>query len=368
MGRGWRTTNFPRPVKAYNQYSLEELNALSFWGRIQRSSWQLEYITIGFIVIFVVLFKVGDKYNEHITLKYLKGLRGVLKDNFFQVGVDSEALVVRDSAENYSSYATGRKNIAKVNVSVRLQPRHNVFVWILEIVMSFFSETVVKPEDKVYITITPSNDAQYDNFISAVVSKLGMNTQRKHNYYLSLTKTNDSASLPESFVFMSEVNEIQDKTLTAELRDALTLQSASYLKYVAFTDQGSEKPESIQDLIPRRRIVVCTDLVTGKDQLEQLSRVLAALFQAVDRLAEKEIVFKPETLRKVVKTREVEVAKIEKIKEAIREEQLAAEKAKERKEEKERLRSMSREEQIKAEKKAQEKKQRKLQKKNKVRM
>lgn len=344
------------------------MNAFTFWERIQRSSWQLEYITIGFIVAFVVLFKIGDRYNEHITLKYLKGISGVLKENFFQVGVDNQALVVRDSPENYSSYASGRKNIAKVNVTVRLQPRHNLFVWILEIVMSFFSETVVKPEDKVQIAITPANDAQYDNFISAIVSKMGMNEHRKHNYYLSLTKTLDSENLPESFVFMSEVNEIQEKTLTAELREALTLQAASYIKYIAFTDQGSERPESLQDLIPRRRIVVSTDLVTGKEQLEQLSKVLGALFQVVDRLAEKEIVFKPESLRKVVKTREVEVAKVEKIKEAIREEQLAAEKAKERKQEKDRLRNMSREEQIKAEKKAQEKKQRKLMRKNKVRM
>ena len=75
----------------------------------------------------------------------------------------------------------------------------------------FFTGNVVAPEDKAEIIITPL--AQYDNFISAVVSKLGMNDARKFNYFLSLCKTTDSPNLPESFVYMSETNEFQEKSL-----------------------------------------------------------------------------------------------------------------------------------------------------------
>lgn len=335
--------------------------------RIQANDWKLEYITLAFTAVFVILFKLGDFYNQWLVTNYLKALKGVFTKNFAQYGVSSDgSLYVKDSSESYSSYATGRANIAKVDLTFRLAPRHNSFVWILETLLSIFTESVQAPTDRVDIVITPS--AEYDNFILAIVSKLGMNDFRKFNYYLSLTKTSDSARLPESFVFMSEAAEFQDKTLTEELRQSLKLDTASFLRFIAITDQPTEKPATIPECQPVRRIVVSTKLVTGSDQLAQISKVLNSVFNLVDHLATKKILFKPEALKKIVKTREVEISKIKKIDEEIKAEKLAEEQAKLKKQEQARLRNLSSAEQEKLEKKALEKKQRKAQRKQKLRM
>ncbi|EGW32947.1 uncharacterized protein SPAPADRAFT_60286 [Spathaspora passalidarum NRRL Y-27907] len=353
-------------VSDYSEFTLEELTAMSIWQRIAIRNWSLEIVTVSFIFSFIAIYKLGDLYNQSKATTFLKGISPVLKKHFYQVGVTGDKLYVKDSAENFSSYATGRTNIAKVDIKISLQPRQNLFVWILEYVLGFFTGSVKIPTDKAEITITPS--VQYDNFIVAIVSKLGMNDARKFNYFLSLCKTNDSTNLPESFVYMSEANEFQDKFSIPELNKALTLQSASFVKFIAATDQPVERPESLREMIPQRRLVVSVDISNKKDDLALVQQVLEALFVFVDRIADKSITFRPEALKKVVKTREVEIEKLKKIQEEIQQEKVAEEKAQQKRAERDRLRNLSREEQIKLEKKEMEKKQKKLQRKQKVRM
>ncbi|KAG7663139.1 uncharacterized protein J8A68_003317 [[Candida] subhashii] len=353
-------------VSDYSDFTVEELTAMSIWQRLAIRDWRLELFTVGFIAIFALLFKAGDFYNQSKVTSFLKKLKPVLERNFYQVGVGEGKLYIKDNAEAYSSYATGRSNIAKVDIKLNLVPRENLFVWILESVLSFFSATVKAPEDIVEFTITPS--IEYDNFIAAIVSKLGMNEARKLNYFLSLCKTSDSPNLPESFVYMSEANEFQEKITTNELKNALTLKSASFIKLIAITDQPVEKPENIRELYPRRRIVVSCNITNNAANIKVIEDVLDALFSFVDKLANKQITFRPEAVKRVVKTRETEIEKIRKVHEEAQKEKLAEEKAKQKREERDKLRALSREEQIKLEKKAQEKQQKKLQRKQKVKM
>ncbi|KAF5208670.1 hypothetical protein EJF18_80104 [Clavispora lusitaniae] len=354
------------PIKTFYSYSVEELTQMSLWQRFKLNDWRLEIFTIAFITVFVTLFKAGDIYNRSLVNSFLAGVQKTFEKNFYQFGVGDGKLYIKDNAESYASYATGRENISKVNLVFRLAPRQNIFVWAMETIFSFYTESVPYPHDRVEIVVTPSVD--YENFISAVVSKLGMNEYRKFNYYLSLTRTSDCAKLPESFVQMGEVTEFQDKTLTPRLASAFTKSMASFVRFVAFTDQPAEKPEAIRDLLPRRRVVISLKLVTGKEQLAQVSELLDSVFEVVDQIADKTITFRQEASKKVVKNREVEISKIKKAEEAARQLELAEEKAKLKRAEREKARNLSRDEQLKAEKKAQEKKQRRAQKKMKTRM
>lgn len=354
-------------VKRYAHYSTDELLELSLFERVKLNDWRLEIFAIGFITAFVVLFKLGDVYNTSLVNLFLKGLDGVFTSNFARFGVNAKDLYVKDSSEHFSSYASGRDNIAKVDVTIALKPRHNLFVWILEYVLSYFLESVVAPIDRVDFVITPSNDVSYDNFIFAIAAKLGMNDSRKFNYYLSLTKTTDSDILPPSFVFMGEVNEIQENVFTDSLKEALTVETANLIKYIAFTDQPAEKPITIADLAPRRRIVITTGITKNKKQLQQFALVLQSVFDIVDDLVLGKITFRPETLKKVLKTRENELGKINKILDDYKKEKVAEEKAVKKREDLKSLRNLSADEQVKLEKKANEKKQRKLAKKQKQR-
>lgn len=321
---------------------------------------------MAFIVIFASLYKAGDLYNKSKVTGFLSGISEVMNKQFYQFGVSPDKLYIKDSSENYSSYATGRVNIASVQINFSLVPRHNIFLWILEAGFSFFAASVKAPEDTVEIVITPLG--HYDNFISAIVSKLGMNDARKFNYFLSLCKTSDSPNLPESFVYMSEANEFQEKTTTNELKNSLTLQIANTLKFIAFTDQPIERPENLREFIPNRKVIISLKATTSKKDLQQISTILDAVFNLVDKLVDTAITFRPEALKKVVKTREAEIDKLKKIQEEIRKDELADEQAKLKREERDRLRNLSREEQIKAEKKAAERRQKKMQKKQRIKM
>ncbi|KAK6879032.1 UPF0674 endoplasmic reticulum membrane protein [Candida tropicalis] len=347
-------------------YTLEQLNAMTVWQRLQIRDWRLEIFTMGFIAIFVFLFKTGDLYNKSKVTGFLSGISEVMNKQFYQFGVSPNQLYIKDSSENYSSYATGRVNIASVQINFTLVPRYNVFLWILESGFSFFSSNVKAPEDTVDIVITPSG--HYDNFITAIVSKLGMNDARKFNYFLSLCKTSDSPNLPESFVYMSEANEFQEKTTTNELKNSLNLQIANVVKFIALTDQPVEKPESLREFMPNRKVIISLKATTSKKDLKQISAILEAVFNLVDKLVDTAITFRPEAVKRVVKTREAEIEKLKKIQEEARKEELAEEQAKLKREERDRLRNMSREEQLKAEKKAAERRQKKMQKKQRIKM
>ncbi|QWU86328.1 hypothetical protein CA3LBN_000546 [Candidozyma haemuli] len=353
------------PRKLYTSYTLDELTSMTLLERVKISDWRMEIFTLAFTFLFVLFYKGGDLYNYSKVSSFLAGVKDVFEDNFAQYGVGDGKLYVKDSAESYSSYASGRENIEKVNINFKLAPRQNIFLWIMETGFSFFTESVPAPNDRVDISITPSGD--YENFISAIVSKIGMSDHRKFNYYLALTKTSDSDKLPESFVFMSEVNEFHEKTFTEKLASSLTLGLASVVRFIAFTDQPNEKPEAIRDLYPQRRVVISLNLTGNKQELKEVSDVLGAVFEIVDELSEKKITFKPEAVRKVVKNRELEISKLEKLEEDIKKEAEAEERAKLKRQEREKFRNLSREEQMKAEKKAQDRKQRKAMKKMKVR-
>lgn len=331
---------------------------------MKANDWTLEIITLSFTLGYVFLFLLGDYYNKLKVTSFLAGISSTMHKNFFQFGTTLNDLYIKDSAENYSSYATGRVNIESVTLNFTLQPRHNAMVWFFEYLLSFFTNSVPTPQDKVDIVIKPS--AEYDNFISAIVAKMGMNDVRQDNYYLSLTKTTDSPNLPQTFVYMGEVNEFQEKITTTDIKNVL--KDAKFLKFFAFTDQSDEKPLSVGQCFPNRRIVVSTYLTSNKNELKQLSLLLDALFNLVDKLASKEVSFKPESLKKVVKTREVEISKIQKLIEARKQEDVEAEKARAKKQERESYRKLSKEEQIKLERKQMEKEKKKAQRKNKVRM
>lgn len=335
---------------------------MSLLDRVLLNDWRIEMFSLGFTLVFVLLYKWGDLYNTKLASSFLNGLSPVMQKNFFQYGVSPTELYKKDLSESFASYLSGRQNIERVNIRVLLKPRHNLFMWILETLLSFFSKMVEKPCDRAEIFIYPS--VVYDNFIAAIVNKEGMNDARQDNYYLSLTKTSDSANLPNAFVYMSEASEFYEKVFDGDL---LLKLDASVLKYVAITDQPIERAEEISQLEPRRRIIVLLNITNDKQKLSQLGEFMDSLFDVIDALAAKKIAFRPELLRKVLKTREGEVAKLQKVIDDARKEELAQERAKQKKGGKKRS-ELSDAEQAKLEKKALEKKQRKQMKKLRVKM
>lgn len=160
---------------------------------------------------------------------------------------DVNELLKEKKADEYATYATGRQNVAFVDIRLSFVKRYNPLARFGETLIGFFFESMPAPEERVEATIYPfdgreaqllvptgaeasekSRDIQkaagkssYDNFVWAVVHKDLMKRLRDERYDLSLTATKDHAKLPAFATVMSEGAEITETLLTPEIVKAV---------------------------------------------------------------------------------------------------------------------------------------------------
>ncbi|KAH3668861.1 hypothetical protein OGAPHI_002616 [Ogataea philodendri] len=343
-------------TKKYSQYTPAELSELGLVERLKLYPWTLEMISVGFISVYFVSYYVGSRYNDKLVNKFINTNLELLKEQFYQVGVTRSQLLAKDDAENYSFYATGRLNIESLTAKIKLQPRQNIFVWIMESLLSFFIDSASSTKDVVDLVFQIDKEAstKYDDFIWAIVSKDNMNSIRNENYFLSLTRTAESAKLPLEFVFMNEVPEMNEVLYHKKFNSILE-KCKGFLSFIAITDQPAEKPELVADLVKSKRIVVQMKIPQSSADLEASNELLKFLLNDFIEYVISKGFFIGELNRRPKKTRENELAKLKKVEETLKKEELANKKLEEQKKQKA---SMSAEKQRKLEKKQLERKQR----------
>ncbi|ODV93636.1 hypothetical protein PACTADRAFT_35395 [Pachysolen tannophilus NRRL Y-2460] len=334
-------------TKTYYDYSIDELKAMTILERLSIRDWNVEIFTLLITLGLVLIWKIGLTYNESKVKKWLTKHEQVFKDQFYQFGTSSNEIYIKDSAEDFASYATGRLNISHLNINFNLEPRHNMFFYIMEVIFSFFVKAITKPEDKIELRITLDKFAndKIDECIWAIVNKEQMNKYRESNYYISLTKTSDSELLPREFVFMSEVPDLNEALFTKDLKDSIQ-NSGKILRFLAITDQPNDKPTKIQDTRPFKRFILQLNFPSSEEEYENSKKLVNSFITLVDHAVKKE--FKPETIKKILKTREVEINKLKKIDEDLKKEEAEAKRIA-------KLKNLSEEEQKKLEKKRQRK-------------
>ena len=205
--------------------TYEKLAQMPLKERLLAYPWQLERYSVGFVLVFLIFFTLGSRYNRKMVDKFVNALLPVLKDNFFQVGVTRSKLLAQDDQQHFTLYASGRLRVESMTSKIVLQARQNPMMWVMEYGTGFFFDSIPYPEDKVMIEFKLDDDAssKFDNFIWAIVTKDHMNDYRKENYYLSLTKTAESPDLPSEYVFMNEVPEMNKVLYVKKFHSLLNL-------------------------------------------------------------------------------------------------------------------------------------------------
>lgn len=176
---------------------------------------------------------------------------------------DPDKLLKEKSLFEFATYATGRQNVAFVDVKLTLIKRFNPFVTIIETVMSFFIESVAAPQESVEAILYPFDGTEaltvpklpgaaeirakdsksaFDGFVWAIVHKDRMKEVREERYDISITFTKDHAKLPAWLTVMSESAEITEALLTPELIKAAE-DAGDLLDYLIVTDQPQDKPK-----------------------------------------------------------------------------------------------------------------------------
>lgn len=330
--------------------------------RLQAHNWNVELLAIGLIVAYYLSFTFGASQNKKIVDKLVKAIQPTLKENFFQVGATSKQLIVQDNQQDFTLYATGRLRLESFLARFTLKSRQNLANYIMELIGSFFVDSIPAPKDLVTVEIKFDTEAseKFDDFIWAIVTKDNMNKYRQESYALSLTKTTESEELPVEFVFMTESPEMNGIFYTKKLKDLIQLNKRS-LKYLMVTDQATDKPTTMAELKSQKRMLLQFDPTVDVGNVGAL--ISFVVNDYADMVIQKGSL-RAELLRKINKTRENEYNKVKKAIDEARKEELARAKLEEQKKLKA---SMTPEQQEKFEKKQKEKKQRKMMNKQKVR-
>lgn len=232
-----------------------------------------------FILAIILFHFWGTGKNRRKAKEWAQAHAHALRSEFAVVGFDGiarpapdadsitseltspEAILKEHSAQEFLSYATGRQNVAFVDVSIQLPKRFNPVVYFMDQVFSFFFESWKAPAERIEATAyafdgkekdlvpVPANDTSslkvnnsgYDGFIWAVVHKNSMRTLRQDRYDASITFTKDHPKLPPWLTVMTESAEISDVLLTPELLKAVE-QAGHDFEYLIVTDQPTDKP------------------------------------------------------------------------------------------------------------------------------
>ena len=258
-------TGTPRPyTKWYNVHERYTLNDFKIEGAI--------IAIAGFILLLHVF---GARRNRARAKAWMNAHAPVLASEFALVGFsgipaakddipDADGMLKEKSLFEFATYATGRQNVAFLDVKLTLIKRFNPILNLIETAIAFFFDSYESPSDSVDAIMYPfdgkegltvpglpgaaeirakDSKSTYDGFVWAIVNKDNMKQLRDDRYDVSITFTKDSAKLPNLLTVMSESAEITDLLLTSELAKACE-QAGDLLEHLIISDQPTEKPNS----------------------------------------------------------------------------------------------------------------------------
>ncbi|RQM08514.1 hypothetical protein DH86_00000231 [Scytalidium sp. 3C] len=344
-------TNSPVPyTKWYNLHERYTLN-----------DFQQEGIILVIIVFIVAVHLYGTGANRRKAKKLSTAITPVLQKEYASVGfsaqntqgVDSQELAKKllkeKSPHQFTTYATGRQNVAFVDIHVNLVKRYNPFVVLMDHAMSLFFDSMPAPVERIQTIVYPfdgkealtvpgqvpgahelrkDSKSTYDGFVWAIVHKDTMKQLRDERYDVSITSTKDNSKLPNWVTVMTESAEITDTLLTPELVSAVE-KVGDLLEHLIITDQPVDQPLALDDTTPKKRLYLSIKLPSSDDY----STVLP-LFEYFLRLPDflvQSAHFRPEVMRKVREIREETIRKLQKADEERKAEERALEKEKAKK-------------------------------------
>lgn len=251
------------------------------WERTSPRDFMQEALIMPFVIVIVIFHLWGTRKNRRKAREWAQAHVPALRSEFAVVGfggvqrssaeqndtatpelVSVDDMLKERSAQEFTSYATGRQNVAFVDFALRLPKRYNPITYWMDHAFSFFFESWPAPSESVGATayafdgrekdLVPvpardssslkANNSVYDGFVWAIVHKNAMRKFRQDRYDASLTFTKDNGRLPSWVTVMTESAEITDALLTPELIQAIE-QAGHEFEYLIVTDQPIDKPQ-----------------------------------------------------------------------------------------------------------------------------
>jgi hypothetical protein len=245
------------------------------WERTQLSDFYQEMFIVPFVLLMLLVHVFGIRANRRKARAWAAHHAPALGFEFAKVGFGPgrgqvadavDGAVALDSfwkettASEYTGYATGRANVAFVDMRITLAKRFNPLVMFGEKAIGFlfdsFPVTVEKLEATAYAfdnreaTIVPkpkdgpppkASDSSYDGFVFGIVHKRMLRKLREDRYDVSLTTTKEHPKLPHWAAVLTESAEVTDVMLTPELIKAVE-DAGDLFDALIITDQPMDRP------------------------------------------------------------------------------------------------------------------------------
>ncbi|KAI2636304.1 DUF1682-domain-containing protein [Hypomontagnella submonticulosa] len=320
--------------------------------RYSLSDFRAEGVILVIIAVIFTLHFIGTRLNKAKARAWIKAHAPILTGEFAVVGFsgmpqgpeqDPEKLLKGKSLFEYATYATGRQNVAFMDVKLSLKKRFNPLMTFVETAMGFFMDSFGTPEDWVEAVIYPfdgkeaqivpampgaaelrSKDSKssFDGFVWAIVNKDKMKQLREDRYDISITFTKDNSKLPIWTTVMSESAEVTETLLTNELAAAIK-KAGDLFDYIIISDQPVDKPKTLDETVPRKRLYLKYRLPSSNNY-DDLTPLLSYFVRIPDHLASSAH-FRPEVLRKIRAVRDENIKHIQKAAEEEKAEERQAE-------------------------------------------
>lgn len=316
---------------------------------------------------------------------------GFAKDGATQVlddskgPIDASSLIKEKTAMEFVSYASGRQNVAFLDIKVTLLRRFNPAVLLAEYIASIVLSGIAPPKENVELAlytfdgrekelVPPTTVSEekvkvpasgYDGFVWAIVHKDNMKSFRQDRFDVSLTDVKDNSKLPIWATVMSESAEITDSLLTPELIKAVETAGEDLFENLLITDMPTNHPKTLDELEPRKRLYLSLKLPSGSS-ISSFDRTLPLVSHFI-RLPDQIITkgrYRTEVQKRLKNTREDEAKRLRKILDEEKADERKLEADKKKKQDREdMLRKMTPNEQSKYLEKEREKSNRKAQRK-----
>jgi hypothetical protein len=330
--------------KLHERHTLDEFKA--------------EGAVLAVAAVIFLLHIIGARLNRNKAKKWARAHASAMHKEYALVGFDGvptinteinpDKIIKENSLFEYTTYGTGRQNVAFTDVKLTLTKRFNPFLYLVETAMGFFMESYPSAVDtmeactypfdgreSMLVPSTPGSAetrakdrSTYDNFVWALVNKDRMQKLRDERYDVSITATKDHSKLPNWLTIMGENAEITDLLLTPELINAVTAAGDGF-DYLVISDQPVDKPRTIEETAPRKRLFLKYQLPSDNNY-DALAPVFSYFLALPDKLAQAAH-FRPEVTKKLQKTRDALSSQLRKAAEDEKAEERAAEREKARK-------------------------------------
>ncbi|OXG21659.1 hypothetical protein C366_01342 [Cryptococcus neoformans Tu401-1] len=267
---------------------------------------KFEAIAFSLLGLYLGMYFVGKIVNGGRAKSAVAPFQSFLSSQFTSIRP-----LLTSSPALHLLYATGRRNLLCLHITITLYPLHDIPGLIYNFVKGIIEPTFDSSEGLVFdATLGMGVDGLQDGVgVWAVVEKSFMRDLRQKRWDLTFAKLTEKSSFPITHALFQEHVDVTDIVLktpnvgvTELLADPVT---AGVLKYLLITDAPALRPAK-GPLAPKsksRHIILSVHKPSNKEQEEAVKAWLQVTLNLADLLARPGLL-KPDVVRKLVKTRQ----------------------------------------------------------------